>query len=318
MSNPTLTPPTVNSDPPAIKDASAPFDNPDADVILRSSDNVDFHAFKVLLSLASPVFKDMFTMPQALEGMNSDDMKGGLPIVRMTEGSKTLETLLTMCYPMTLVNPLVAAPVGLEDVTLLLGAAMKYDVATVEERARAWLVAPRFLEADPVMIYAIGCQWNLEKEAKAAARATIGIGLLEKALEKELDMITTRELRALLRYNRRCAMAMRKVATNLDFGVFWSYRKFACDSCGNSDSIHINRVTSKWLDRYLQGVAEAIISENWNAAEKVRLMEVAVQEARRCTNCSAKATTRVKEFTELLRERMNEVISEVALDFDSR
>jgi hypothetical protein len=191
MLNSTLTP-TVNSDSPAIKDASAPFDNPDADVILRSSDNVDFHAFRVLLSLASPIFKDMFAMPQSPDGMNSDDMKDGLPIVQMTEGSKTLETLLTMCYPMTLVNPLVAAPVELEDVKALLGAALKYDVATVEERARAWLIAPPFLEAEPVMIYAIACQWNLEKEAKAAARATIGISLLEKAPEKELDMISSR------------------------------------------------------------------------------------------------------------------------------
>jgi hypothetical protein len=152
----------------------------------------------------------------------------------------------------------------------------------------------------------------LEKEAQAAARATIGIGLLEKELEKELDLITTRELRALLRYNQRCIVAMRKTTTNFEFG-FWNYRKFACDSCGSPDLS--NRVSSKWLDRYLKGVAEAVITENWNATEKIRLMELAVQEARKCTNCSAKASTRVKEFVDLLKERMSEVISEASYVF---
>ncbi|KAI0255963.1 hypothetical protein BJV78DRAFT_1113987, partial [Lactifluus subvellereus] len=41
-----------------------PFDDADADIILRSSDQVNFHVYKVILSVASPFFKDMFSLPQ--------------------------------------------------------------------------------------------------------------------------------------------------------------------------------------------------------------------------------------------------------------
>ena len=43
--------------------ASEPFDHAKADIILRSSDNIDFHVFKLFLSLASPFFEDMFNIP---------------------------------------------------------------------------------------------------------------------------------------------------------------------------------------------------------------------------------------------------------------
>lgn len=49
-------------------EASWPFDNPNAEVILRSSDNVHFRVFKGNLALASPVFKDMFTLGASVHG----------------------------------------------------------------------------------------------------------------------------------------------------------------------------------------------------------------------------------------------------------
>ncbi len=39
----------------ALRTAVAPFDS--GDVVLRSSDNVDFHTYKVILSFASPILK---------------------------------------------------------------------------------------------------------------------------------------------------------------------------------------------------------------------------------------------------------------------
>jgi hypothetical protein len=69
---------------------------------------------------------------------------------------------------------------------------------------------------------------------------------------------------------------------------------------------------SKWLDRYLQGVAEAVIGKTWDTMQKKRLMEAAVHEARRCTDCSPKATAKVKEFSDLFQGKMNKVISEAS------
>ena len=43
--------------------AKAPFDDLQADLILQSSDKVHFRVFKPILSIASPIFKDMFSIP---------------------------------------------------------------------------------------------------------------------------------------------------------------------------------------------------------------------------------------------------------------
>jgi len=303
---------TINNDSPAIKDASAPFDHPDADVIIRSSDNVDFRTFRVFLSVASPVFRDMFRLPQPPAENNDNDTKDGLPIVRLTEGSKTLETLFSMCYPMTLVNPVVAAPEELEDTKLLMEAALKYEVAMVEEQARTWLIALRFLKKDPVMIYIIACQWNLEKEARVAARFAIGHAIHKKPLEKELDMMTKREFQALLQYIVRCNAAMAKYAVKFEFGD--SNHEFGCGLCGISKG----RNFPKWLEHYLQGVVEAVVDDRWNMKRRKSLKVAAAQDARKCLDCRTKASVKVDAFHDLLLEGMNNIVSDVVLDFRPR
>ncbi|KAI0069763.1 hypothetical protein K474DRAFT_1609097 [Panus rudis PR-1116 ss-1] len=44
--------------------AEAPFDDVDADVVLRSCDCIDFLVSKVILKVVSPFFTDMFALPQ--------------------------------------------------------------------------------------------------------------------------------------------------------------------------------------------------------------------------------------------------------------
>lgn len=46
-----------------VQDAASPFDDRNADVIFRSSDDIDFHVHKSILSFASPFFHDLFTLP---------------------------------------------------------------------------------------------------------------------------------------------------------------------------------------------------------------------------------------------------------------
>ncbi|KAI0272559.1 hypothetical protein BC834DRAFT_857294 [Gloeopeniophorella convolvens] len=42
-----------------VNDFGPPFDDADADIILRSTDNVDFRVYSVILSKASAVFRDL-------------------------------------------------------------------------------------------------------------------------------------------------------------------------------------------------------------------------------------------------------------------
>ena len=73
----------------ALYVADAPFDHSLADVILRSSDKIDFRVFKLFLSLASPVFETMFSLPQPTEGVNPDEgTTDKLPVMPLSEDAK--------------------------------------------------------------------------------------------------------------------------------------------------------------------------------------------------------------------------------------
>src|SRR6266545_541746 len=102
--------------------APAPFDHPESDVVLRSSDNepVDFRTFKLLLSLSSPFFSEIFTLPQP----QTPSVNGGpatspysdeyssfdpitlthrrIPVIQMTEDQDTLTLLLGLCTPLSI------------------------------------------------------------------------------------------------------------------------------------------------------------------------------------------------------------------------
>ncbi|KAJ7154121.1 hypothetical protein C8R46DRAFT_1118734 [Mycena filopes] len=58
-------PETLPDSSPCAFAPRAPFDDATADVILHSWDGADFHVHRLVLSLASPFFKDMFALPQS-------------------------------------------------------------------------------------------------------------------------------------------------------------------------------------------------------------------------------------------------------------
>ena len=80
--------------PPKL--ANAPFNGPRADLVLLSSDGVNFFVFKVILSVASSVFADMFTLPLPAASQRSNNEP---PVVQLPEDAETLDMALRYCYP---------------------------------------------------------------------------------------------------------------------------------------------------------------------------------------------------------------------------
>jgi hypothetical protein len=119
---------------------STPFDRPNADLILRSSDNVDFRVFKFFLSFASPFFERMITLPQS-EQPEGNDQKDGLPVIPMAEPSEVVNKLLNFCYPTCDAE---GALETLEEVQAVLEASIKYEMEDIQNRVQKVLVAPRF------------------------------------------------------------------------------------------------------------------------------------------------------------------------------
>jgi hypothetical protein len=92
-------------DPQAqINSATSPlkaFDIPDANLIIRSSDFVDFRVHKSVLALTSPFFKDLLSLPQP----SDSEIVDGIPVVQLPESSELLNSLVSMLYPVPTVIP---------------------------------------------------------------------------------------------------------------------------------------------------------------------------------------------------------------------
>ncbi|KAI0642184.1 hypothetical protein C8Q79DRAFT_1013484 [Trametes meyenii] len=159
---PVILPPESPPSHPEPCKAAEPFDRDDADFVLRSSDQVDFHVHRVILTMASSVFETMLTLPQP-EG----NTKIERPLVDVSEDSETLDVLLRVCYP-------TSAP-ELRDIPLLrkvLEAANKYDIPAVLTLVKKAMVQPELLDSDPLRIFVIACRFGMEPEAQAAAKKT--------------------------------------------------------------------------------------------------------------------------------------------------
>jgi hypothetical protein len=86
--NPTTSPPPT-------------FEVPDANIIIRSSDFVDFRVHKSVLAMTSPFFKDLLSLPQP----SDSETVNGLPVVQLSEDSELLNSLVSIIYPVHRATP---------------------------------------------------------------------------------------------------------------------------------------------------------------------------------------------------------------------
>ena len=227
--------------------AKAPFDDPRADLILRSSDGVNFHVIKVVLSLASSVFADMFTLPSPPPSQNSS---GELTVVLCSEDAETLDLALRHCYPIR--SPEVAK---LRDARNLLEFARKYQVDLLEPSLTRFLADT--IERDPVGVYALAAAYECRDIAAQALRSslTLPIYLLHSP---ELQYTTTEQYQVLVNYHILCG----KVASAVTMRRKWipaegkliltSARKndFGCSACLMPDIVQDQHSSFAKITRY--------------------------------------------------------------------
>jgi len=112
-----------------IKSPPEPLDIfvPDANLIIRSSDLVNFRVHKSILAMVSPFFRDLFSLHQ----LPDSEFVDGLPLIKLSEHAELLNTLLSLIYPVC-----VAIPDSYEKVLNLLAACQKYDMVQVQSSIR--------------------------------------------------------------------------------------------------------------------------------------------------------------------------------------
>lgn len=200
------------------------FDSPTADVIVRSSDGVHFRVHRLILSEASPVFADMFTLPK-----RSTDTKV-LPVVQLSEDGETLEGLLRVCYP--------TKGMRFTDLGLLrkvMVAVEKYMAGDALETLGEALMNHTLLEREPVRAYALACQFRLRGAAVAAAKASLKHSL-SVSPSPELEEASAQAYNDLMRYRVQCIAvidrwSMEAVMTDTSVWAGAQYRNLTCYGC---------------------------------------------------------------------------------------
>jgi len=169
-----VSPPRTLQVPTTMPSSSYTFDAPDADVIVRaplqqgSKELKDFHVHKAILSIASTLFRDLFSIPQPPQPSESDTT---LPIVQIAESAGVFEVFLRLIYPIE--------PPVIDSLQLI-------------------LFSPSFLENDPILVYAIACRANLDEEARLAIPYTFGTDLVQDISPDKLRMMTVESYHHLL------------------------------------------------------------------------------------------------------------------------
>jgi hypothetical protein len=233
--------------------ATAPFDNADGDIILRSTtDRVDFHTFKVILSLMSPVFKDMFTLPQT--GLQSG--VSSIPVIPVTESSATLEFLLLLCYP-------AATPTTFSSYShaaAVMEAAKKYDMQAALSRA-VNLVFAQFLPDHALELYALFCQFGWQDHAQIAATRVLEIKDLGRPsyVFNGLRNISGFDYHRLLAYHQECSAATQEVVKSLSYNV----QEWMCgqnSKCTRAMAAQSYLAPQPWFDEYLDLSGKELLS----------------------------------------------------------
>jgi hypothetical protein len=170
---------------------------PNADVILQSSDLVDFYVHRSVLIVSSPFFRDMCSLPQPSNGA----VPNALPVVQLSEDAETLDSLISMLYP---VPPEIPHPS--DNILSLLATAAKYDMDAVQSSIRAEINRRDLLSSTPAelyRVYAVARSKGLTPEMESSARLTLAHPLTFESLGDTLRFFEGRALRDLADFRLR-------------------------------------------------------------------------------------------------------------------
>jgi hypothetical protein len=288
----------------------SPFDDMDADIILRSSDQVDFLVYKVILSKSSPVFKTMFSLPQPVTVIKQDSRS----IIDLAETSKILEVLLSVIYPHTLMT---ANPLSLDDAIATLNATRKYEMDTASRRIMDSTYVD-VLQSRPVEAFCAAFSCGLREAAQVAAKASLKHRLDLDDIGENLYFTNGPALLELWRFHRACSTAAAKAVADhelrwitLEQATWWSGH--ACQNCdrdrlllGSYRYVHVHISWSDYIDRAHDALRKHPCSE---AVTQPEIIEPSYL-AKMCDKCR-KEICYLWEFSRYLGKEVERLVSEV-------
>ncbi|KAI0358517.1 hypothetical protein OH77DRAFT_1362125, partial [Trametes cingulata] len=309
---------------------SSLFDRADADVIFRSCDGVDLRLHKLILSMASPFFADMFTLPAAADAVQNPEKEENVQVVEMAESAETLENLFAFCYPMERSD----RSLGFDTARSVLHAATKFDMPFVTRPVMESLEG--YLPFEPLRVYAIAYLMEDAELARDAASCLLGDPQFYDPPDPppEFADIPATALTSVAAYRRACAEAAQDMLLdhtwmysaasghpvhvsrkgNADLSQAWVW--LACTSCAKADApLAVPNMTNgyhayvsprKWWKDYTDAVAKELALRPLGSVLTQRsLLHSALEKAAECTTCGPKAAWQLTAYAEGMSERID-------------
>ncbi|KAH9074710.1 hypothetical protein EDB83DRAFT_2352864 [Lactarius deliciosus] len=180
-----------------------PFDDTDADTILRSSDQVDFYVYRIILSKSSPFFKSMFSLPQP--DTSAPEKPDPNPVINLTENSRTIAILLAFIYPVVSVATESTEPISLDDMMDAFVAATKYDMVAVSQRLNQRFAVSKFVQDSPVETFCVAYSHELGVAARVAAKESLKHRMSLDTIGDKLQYTNGPGLHQLWKFHRACS-----------------------------------------------------------------------------------------------------------------
>ena len=172
------------------------FTTVDGDVILRAGSEPDskheFRVHKFILSLASSVFKDMFSLPQP-PNQNQNEQPD-IPIVDIPDSPEILDTIFRFIYPG--VEP--PEITNVSTLATLFSTADKYNITSIYPSLRSTFKT--FLPCDSLRVYIIACRFGFLKEAKEAAKVSTSRTIVNQDYDEVVQHISGPDLYRFVRF----------------------------------------------------------------------------------------------------------------------
>ncbi|KAJ7758966.1 hypothetical protein DFH07DRAFT_1060290 [Mycena maculata] len=283
---------------------------PGADVILQTSDGAYFYLHRAILSLVSPVFQTMFSLPQPVAAPE-------IPIIAVQEDSVLLDGALRFFYPGG--NPAVSTIDDLRDIIEVL--VSKYDVACVVPIAKQHLA--RFHSDRPLAVYGIAIAHGWNDAALHAARESLRhpLRIVDAQASPDLNHLPATAYHNLLYYHHLCAAAAKSATEDLRWLQPNDDVWFTCGTCARADAawyladggLHTVRI---WFNRYLARLGDVLGETPGIDIVRHKTMSDALMRASKCTTCCEKVFDQLPEFVSTrLAARISETIAEIELKF---
>jgi hypothetical protein len=325
-----------------LSDFPKPYDRTDADIIICSSDGIHFRFYKDLLCFLSPIFRDMFSLPQGflqdgdITQQTALEMKDDLPVVAFTEEARAIYEMLRVSFPTLQAPNLTNIPVN--PITLL-RMGDKFEIPFIMQHAKDIIHLEITQSESPMRAYTLACRGGLEAEARLAAKKYLEGPLIRPPpIDPALEM-TAIEYHRLLDYHMKCGRAAQNVArchlNALDRDVWltkqnwhWGYSNGPHDqrckkssskvsfrqsgSSGHPYTDHDHPV--EWWKTFMDQTGTSLAHHpRVSILKNKERLAAARDEAAKCAQCKRLMGAEFSNFLEAFQQQVQKAIDEVSV-----